>query len=60
MAVQPRDPKKAQTEPEKKKAETVLLSAEELQRLSGGGKVSNPSAPVHAPGTPLTPNAKKA
>ena len=34
MAVQPRDPKKAQTEPEKKKAETVLLSAEELQRLS--------------------------
>ena len=45
MAVQPRDPKKAQTEPEKKKAETVLLSAEELQRLSGGGKVNNPSTP---------------
>jgi hypothetical protein len=36
MAVQPRDPKKAQTEPEKKKTETVLLSAEELRRLSGG------------------------
>jgi hypothetical protein len=43
MAVQPRDPKKAKTEPEKKKAETVLLSPEELQRLSGGTSVPNPS-----------------
>jgi hypothetical protein len=46
MAVQPRDPKKAQTEPEKKKAETVLLSAEELQRLSGGGKTINYTPPT--------------
>jgi hypothetical protein len=50
MAVQPRDPKKAQTEPEKKKTETVLLSAEELKRLSGGGKATNPSAPAVPPG----------
>jgi hypothetical protein len=45
MAVQPRDPKKAQPEPEKKKAETVLLSAEELKRLAGGGRPVNPSPP---------------
>jgi hypothetical protein len=50
MAVQPRDPKKAQTEPEKKKTETVLLSAEELQRLSGGK--TNQSPPYIQP----TPN----
>jgi hypothetical protein len=43
MAVQPRDPKKAKTEPEKKKAETVLLSPEELRRLSGGK--TNPVVP---------------
>jgi hypothetical protein len=49
MAVQPRDPKKAQTEPEKKKAETVLLSAEELQRLSGGGKTGYPANPAVPP-----------
>jgi|HubBroStandDraft_3_1064219.scaffolds.fasta_scaffold2108909_1 hypothetical protein len=50
MAVQPRDPKKAKTEPEKKKPETVLLSPEELQRLSGG-KVTNPiAAPPPTPG----------
>jgi hypothetical protein len=45
MAVQPRDPKKAKTEPEKKKAETVLLSPEELQRLSGGTTVP-PATPL--------------
>ena len=43
MAVEPRDPKKAATQPEKKKTETVLLSAEELRRLSGGS--SNPVSP---------------
>ena len=48
MAVQPRDPKKAKTEPEKKKTETVLLSAEELRRLSGGVKIP-PSPPVVGP-----------
>ena len=56
MAVQPRDPKKAQTEPEKKKAETVLLSAEELQRLSGG----TTKYPVSPPAGGVTPLVKKA
>jgi hypothetical protein len=50
MAVQPRDPKKAKTEPEKKKAETVLLSPEELRRLSGGKTIPVPPAPVATPG----------
>jgi hypothetical protein len=55
MAVQPRDPKKAKTEPEKKKAETVLLSPEELQRLSGGVLTVNPNpSPV-----PKTNSVKK-
>ncbi len=57
MAVQPRDPKKAQTEPEKKKAETVLLSAEELQRLSGG-KTGYPVSTTPPGG--VTPLVKKA
>ena len=50
MAVQPRDPKKAKTEPEKKKAETVLLSPEELRRLSGGKTDPGPTRPVATPG----------
>ena len=36
MAAQPTDPKDASKKPEKKKTETVLLSADELRRLSGG------------------------
>ena len=57
MAVQPRDPKKAQTESKKEKAETVLLSPEELRRLSGGGKTYTPSPPA----VPITtPAVKKA
>jgi hypothetical protein len=50
MAVQPRDPKKAKTEPEKKKAETVLLSPEELRRLSGGKTNPVIPPPVATPG----------
>ena len=49
MAVQPRDPKKAKPEPEKKKAETVLLSAEELRRLSGGKTQTPPSVAPPSP-----------
>ena len=51
MAVQPRDPKEAKTEPKKEKAETVLLSPEELQRLSGGvvTSVTSPSPPSPKP-----------
>lgn len=52
MAVQPRDPNKAQTQPDKKKTETVLLSADELRRLSGG--VASPSQPTSPSPTPKT------
>ncbi len=41
MAAEPKDPKKAQPQPEKKKTETVLLSGEELRRLSGGSNPAN-------------------
>ena len=51
MAVQPRDPNKAQKQPEKK-TETVLLSADELRRLSGG--VASPSQPTSPSPTPKT------
>jgi len=36
MAVQPRDPNKRESQPEKKKTETVHLSAEELRAIAGG------------------------
>jgi hypothetical protein len=36
MAAQPRDPEAQDSEVEKKKAETVQLSAEELRKISGG------------------------
>jgi hypothetical protein len=36
MAVQPADPSKPESQPEKKKAETVQLSAEELRKIAGG------------------------
>jgi hypothetical protein len=49
MAAEPKDPKKVLSKPEKKKVETMLLSAEELRRLSGGAVNPNP-APTTLPG----------
>lgn len=46
MAADPKDPK---TTPETKKVETMLLSAEELRRLSGGATNPKPP-PVTLPG----------
>jgi hypothetical protein len=45
MAAQPKDSSKPDKQPEKKKAETVQLSAEELKKIAGGGKTP--------PGPPL-------
>jgi hypothetical protein len=50
MAVQPRDPSKRESQPEKKKTETVHLSAEELRKIAGGA--STPPIPppkAHGP-----------
>jgi hypothetical protein len=47
MAEPPRDPKTPKSEPEKKQPETVLLTAEELRAIAGGGSTgtSPPSVP---------------
>ena len=44
MAAEPKDPKKILSKPEQKKVETMLLTAEELRRLSGGATQSQTSA----------------
>jgi len=51
MADQKRGPNKPETEPEKKKTETVHLSSEELRRIAGGA-TGLPVTPP--PGTPVT------
>ena len=53
MAAQPTDPKNAPKKPETKKTETVLLSADELRRLSGGATIP-PSSPVPKTGNKIT------
>jgi hypothetical protein len=47
MAEPSRDPKTSKSEPEKKQPETVLLTAEELRAIAGGGGTgpSPPSVP---------------
>ncbi len=50
MADQKRGPSKPETEAEKKKTETVHLSAEELRRIAGGATVPPKTPP---PGTPV-------
>jgi hypothetical protein len=47
MAEPSRDPKTTKSEPEKKQPETVLLTAEELRAIAGGGGTgtSPPSVP---------------
>jgi hypothetical protein len=55
MADKPREKDKSKAEPEKKQAETVNLTAEELRAISGGTSL-NPAPPmpqgvVKKPGT---------
>jgi len=43
MAAKPRDPKKPESQPDKKKTEaTVHLSSEQLRAIAGGASVPNP------------------
>jgi hypothetical protein len=42
MADKPRNPEPSKTETEKKQAETVHLTPEELRKISGGVGFSNP------------------
>jgi hypothetical protein len=42
MAAQPRDPNKKDTQPGKKKSETVQLTAEELRKIAGGATTQPP------------------
>jgi hypothetical protein len=52
MADQPLDPNRSKNDSEKKQPETVLLTAEELRAIAGGG-VSSPGAPSGtSPGSP--------
>ena len=60
MAEPSPDPKTPKTDGEKKQPETVLLSAEELRKIAGGG-LSGVPTPLRAqssiPATPTTPTA---
>jgi hypothetical protein len=47
MAAQPKDPKKQESQPDKKKkAETVQLSAEELRKIAGGATTGQGPTPT--------------
>jgi hypothetical protein len=57
MADQPRDPSKPKKESEKKQAETVVLTAEELRAIAGGGTTSGSGTTGTTTPTP-TPSPK--
>ncbi len=60
MAEPSPDPKTPKTDGEKKQPETVLLSAEELRKIAGGGLSGVPTptpSPKLNPPTPTTPTA---
>jgi hypothetical protein len=42
MTAKPKDSTKRESEPEKKKSDTVQLSAEELRKIAGGSSTKGP------------------
>ena len=55
MADKPRKPDQPKTEAEKKQAETVHLTPEELRKIAGGGGFPPPLPVSQAPGTKQRP-----
>ncbi len=52
MADQPLDPSKSKNDSDKKQPETVLLTAEELRAIAGGGVTSSGPPTGTSPGSP--------
>jgi hypothetical protein len=57
MTNQPKDTTKPVTQPDKKKSETVQLTADDLRAISGGSAVG-PGTPISGPSPSPTPVKK--